>query len=107
MSTPTTSAATDWERIADHRGRRLARLERELRHVHAERRRLERLLATALRIAAGPDCQPLAMLDVVAAITGDRLERAAWVDEERAEQLDRPLRETDPDRLSGSVRRAV
>lgn len=77
----------DWQQIADQRGRRNAQLERELRHVGAERRRLERLLSIALQIAAGPDCDPLAMLEVTAALAGDELPRPAFVlDEEGADE---------------------
>lgn len=72
----------NWQEIADHRGRRNAELDRRVRFLEAERRRLERLLAVALEIAAGVDCDPLAMLEVTAALAGDEPGRPAFVLEE-------------------------
>lgn len=81
---PEPPAAIDWRELAARRGRRNARLERELLHVRAERARLERLLATAVQLLAPRDStQPMVMLALVAAITGDRLDRPAYVDDEQ------------------------
>jgi hypothetical protein len=48
-----------------HRGERLRRLETENEFLRAERRRLEKVLAAALLVAAGSECQPAALLDVL------------------------------------------
>jgi len=74
------------DELAAHRAARLRRLEGEVRHLRAERKRLELLLGHALRIAVGgTDVSPWALLDVIAELAGTDLARPAWVEErERA-----------------------
>lgn len=74
----------DWQALADHRGRRNSALDREVRFLRAERRRLERLLALALRVATtdGREADPLALLNVMAEYAGDDLTRPAFAQEE-------------------------
>lgn len=68
-----------------YRRERAERLARENEFLRSERARLERLLGVALKAAAGSDCDPLVLFEVIAAVTGDRLDRPAFVVErERA-----------------------
>jgi hypothetical protein len=62
---------------------RAAALARKNRYLRAERDRLERLLALALKIAAGDDCEPTALLEVIGATLDEPLERPAWVQEQQ------------------------
>jgi hypothetical protein len=48
--------------LAAHQRERIRRLERDLAGVTGHRDRLERLLALALQVAAGDECEPLALL---------------------------------------------
>lgn len=96
---PAPAAPIDWQQIAEHRRRRNSELEREVVFLRAERRRLERLLATTLRVASrdSRDCNPCTLLEVVAAITADQLDRPAYLEEEaraRTAGLAEPLQET-------------
>ena len=62
------------------RHRRSARLAREVEYERADRKRLERLLAVTLRVAVGDTtCDPLLLLEAIAAYTGDDLARPAFV----------------------------
>lgn len=78
------SGTVDWQALADHRGRRNSALDREVRFLRAERRRLERLLALALRVASsdGREADPLVLLNVVAEYAGEDLTRPAFACEE-------------------------
>jgi len=78
------SAPVDWQALADHRGRRNSALDREVRFLRAERRRLERLLALALKVATadGREADPLALLNVVAEYAGEDLALPAFICEE-------------------------
>lgn len=69
--------------VDEHRLRRIRELDAANKWLHAEVRRVYRLLAMALRIASadGRDCDPAALLEVCAALTGDDLARAPQVAE--------------------------
>lgn len=76
---------------------RNAALTAQVRMLHAEWKRTERLLAQALRIATkdGEECDPLELLQVIALMAGEDLAKPAW--KQRAEldrlvALVRPLR---------------
>lgn len=93
-----------------YRRERAARLAREVEHLRAERGRLERLLGVALQAAVGgTDCDPLDLLNAIAVLTNEALSRPAFIvererkDKTSIEGLALLLRETDPDRLTGSV----
>ncbi len=79
-------APVDWQALAEHRGRRNAALDREVRFLRAERRRLERLLALALRVASadGREADPIELLNVMAEYAGEDLVRPAFACEEAA-----------------------
>lgn len=70
-------------------------LRRENEYLRGERDRFARLLAMTLRIASGDgrDCDPLELLDVVAALIGEPLATPAFVIERQArrEQVGRRL----------------
>ena len=74
-----------WENQERYRRERVARLTRENEFLRAERARLERLLGVTLKIAAGPDCEPLVLLEAIGALTGEQLDRPAVVVEREAE----------------------
>ena len=67
---------------------RNAALTRQVRMLHAECKRTERLLAMALRIATkdGEECDPLELLQVIAQMLGEDLAKPAW---KRNEEIDR------------------
>lgn len=83
---------------------RIRELDRRVRLLEAEERRLYRLLGLALQVATaeGRECRPLELLEVLCAIDGTSPARPAWVEELEREQrlseagLVQLLRETDP-----------
>lgn len=74
-----------------YRRERAARLAREVEYERADRKRLERLLAATLQIAVdGTTCDPLRLLEAIAADTGEDLARPAFVvDRERIDAKER------------------
>ena len=58
--------------LATHQRDRMRTLERENAHLEQARRRLERILAIALRVAVGDDCDPLVLLQVLEEIDRKR-----------------------------------
>jgi hypothetical protein len=82
--------------LAAHQRNRIRRLERDLAGVTRHRDRLERLLALAVTVAAGDDCEPLVllrMLELLLDADGDAGRSELSVDE--TVEL---LRRTDPAR---------
>lgn len=78
--------------LLTHHRKRTREAEREAVAYKAENRRSTRLLALALRAAAGDDSDPLILLRLLAAIDGTDLARPAWVEEkERSDRLDAEL----------------
>lgn len=75
--------------LDEYRRERAAKLERQVEHLDAERKRLERLLAGALRVAVGQSgVSPTELLQVIAELEGIDLNRPAWVVErERVEAV--------------------
>lgn len=71
---------SDFDSIAYNR-----ELKASARAHAAENRRSQRLLALALRTAAGDDCDPSILLQLLAAIDGTDLARPAWVEEKLEE----------------------
>jgi len=68
-----------------YRRARLVELERRCEFLDAERRRLERLLGTALRVAVGgTDTTPEALLDVICEFDGTNPSCAAFLEERAA-----------------------
>lgn len=51
--------------LAAHQRGRISALERDNRHLEIVRRRLERIIALLLRVAAGDDCDPIVLLGVI------------------------------------------
>lgn len=86
--------------VAHHRAR-ARRAEERAAALAAQRDRLEQLLALALQVAAGDDCDPIVLLRVLEEIIDGVDARKAELD--RAAAL---LRATDPDRLTGPLRAA-
>jgi hypothetical protein len=69
-----------------YRRERLVALERRVEFLEAERRRLERLLGQALRVAVHDSAvSPLALLDALCLLEGTDPAIAAWVEARRAE----------------------
>jgi hypothetical protein len=63
--------------LEQHRRDRLRTLERDVEFLRAERQRLEQLLGLALIVAAGRDCSPTALLDVLCEMAGTNPARSA------------------------------
>lgn len=76
--------------LARHQRERLRSLERHNAALEQVRRRLERLLAITLRVAAGDDCDPHTLLRVIEQLDQEA-ERGRTIDE-----LAQLLRETAP-----------
>lgn len=107
---PSNLIGADADERERYRRERATRLARENEHLRAERNRLERMLAVALRVAVGgTTCQPVHLLEAIAAYTGDELARPAFVvererkDRTSIEGLVQLLRATDPERIVRSV----
>ena len=84
--------------VAHHR-ERTRRSELRAEALDRQRVRLDRLLALALRVAAGQHCDPLVLLRVLEQM----LDVADATDVDELVQL---LRDTDPDRRQGTLRAA-
>ena len=69
-------AVLDFDRDA-HRRDKIRWLEPRNEYLEAEHARTQTLLADALLVAAGQDCQPLELLQVLADVRGCNLARAA------------------------------
>ena len=67
-----------------YRADKMRALTRRVEFLEAERRRAETLLADALRVAAGRDVDPCALLEVLASMRGFDLARGAIFDEREA-----------------------
>jgi hypothetical protein len=87
----------DFDRDA-YRRDKLRRLEQRNEYLEAEHARTQTLLADALQVAAGQDCQPLELLQVLADVRGFNLAKAAMHDVPNAESV-RPRRERSIDEL--------
>jgi hypothetical protein len=70
-------------RLHRYRAERMRELEREVDFLRAERQRLEALLADAVLVAAGRDCDPLVLLGVLGELRGFEPARAAVFDQRR------------------------
>ncbi len=84
--------------LATHQRERIRSLERHNQHLEHVRQRLERLLAIALKAAAGNDCDPQVLLRVIEQLDAEA-ERGRSLDE-----LAQLLQETDPDRRLTATR---
>ena len=68
-----------------YRREKMIRLERRVEFLEAERRRLERLLASALQVAVGgTETTPTALLGLLCELDGTEAARAACLEERAA-----------------------